>query len=259
MYEGGKDMKKRQVALALAAVMAVGSVAGCSGSSDTKTTTAAVAETTAAETTTAAPAERVKLTICAPDNTFGKSTDPDMQQAVIDMLEEKANVDLEAVIPPISSYNDKLETMMAGGDVPDIFSISQAMTRLPNYVAREQVMPLDDLIAKSEKLSAIDQSYYDALAIDGVVYDVPYYYPRVKCLFLRKDIMEKYGINLSTTPTTEELGRMSRFKEYTCFSLFQAFYQRTISTSTMRIKEIMMFFPSFLHRFADLLIGISCS
>ena len=38
MYEGGKDMKKRQVALALAAVMAVGSVAGCSGSTDTKTT-----------------------------------------------------------------------------------------------------------------------------------------------------------------------------------------------------------------------------
>ena len=219
MYEGGKDMKKRQVALALAAVMAVGSVAGCSGSSDTKTTTAAVAETTAAgseaaaETTTAAPAERVKLTICAPDNTFGKSTDPDMQQAVIDMLEEKANVDLEAIIPPISSYNDKLETMMAGGDVPDVFSISQAMTRLPNYVAREQLMPLSDLIAKSEKLSAIDQSYYNALAIDGVVYDVPTNYPKVKCLFLRKDIMEKYGINLSTTPTTEEfMTEMSKLK-----------------------------------------------
>ena len=48
MYEGGKNMKKRQVALALAAVMAVGSVAGCSGSSDTKTTTTAAAETTAA-------------------------------------------------------------------------------------------------------------------------------------------------------------------------------------------------------------------
>ena len=112
MYEGGKDMKKRQVALALAAVMAVGSVAGCSGSSDTKTTTAAAAETTAAgseaaaETTTAAPAEKVKLTICSADNTFGLSTDPDMQQAVIDMLDEKANVDLEAIIPPISSYND---------------------------------------------------------------------------------------------------------------------------------------------------------
>lgn len=202
-------MKKRRIALALAAVMAVGCVAGCSSKSDTKTTAAMGGSEAAVE----APEERTKLTICSADNTFGLSTDPDMQQAVIDMLNEKANVDLEAIIPPISSYNDKLETMMAGGDVPDIFSISQAMTRLPNYVAREQVMPLGDLIAKSEKLSAIDQSYYDALAIDGVVYDVPYYYPRVKCLFLRKDIMEKYDINLSTTPTTEEfMTEMSKLK-----------------------------------------------
>ena len=83
--------------------------------------------------------EPVTLTICSADNTFGLSTDPDLQQAVIKLLEEKCNVKLEAVIPPIGSYNDKLETMMAGGDVPDVFSISQAMTRLPNYVAREQV------------------------------------------------------------------------------------------------------------------------
>ena len=199
-------MKRRRIALVLAGVMAVSSMAGC-GSSDTSST-AASGTTSASGTETSASGEaaeeRVKLTICSADNTFGLSTDPDMQQAVIDMLEEKANVELEAIIPPISSYNDKLETMMAGGDVPDIFSISQAMTRLPNYVAREQVLCLDDYIAASDALSAIDSSYYDALAIDGKVYDVPYYYPRVKCLYLRKDIMEEYGINLSTTPTTEE-------------------------------------------------------
>ena len=63
MYEGGKNMKKRQVALALAAVMAVGSVAGCSGSSDTKTTTAAAAaETTAAGSEAAA---KVLIQICS--------------------------------------------------------------------------------------------------------------------------------------------------------------------------------------------------
>lgn len=206
-------MKRRQVALALAGMMAIGSITGCSSgnsssASDTATTAApAAAETKKEETTasqTEAPQEKVKLTICSADNTFGLSTDPDLQQAVIDMLEEKTNVELEAVIPPIGNYNEKLETMMAGGDVPDVFSISQAMTRLPNYVAREQVLCLDDMIAGSEKLSAIDQSYYDALAIDGKVYDVPYYYPRVKCLFLRKDIMEEYDIRLSETPTTEE-------------------------------------------------------
>lgn len=211
-------MKRKQVALVLAGMMAVSSITGCgsgNASSDKDSTTVA-ADTKKEETASAqteASQEKVKLTICSADNTFGLSTDPAMQQAVIDMLEEKANVELEAVIPPIGNYNEKLETMMAGGDVPDIFSISQAMTRLPNYVAREQVLCLDDMIAGSEKLSAIDHSYYDALAIDGKVYDVPYYYPRVKCLFLRKDIMEEYDIQLSETPTTEEfITEMSKLK-----------------------------------------------
>lgn len=161
----------------------------------------------------AATEEAIELSFCAPDNTFGLSTDPEMQEAVKKMLEEKTNTKLTAIIPPIGSYNDKMETMMAGGDVPDVFQISQAMTRLPNYVAREQVMPLDDLIKKSDKLSIIDASYLDALAINGHIYDVPYYYPRVKCLFLRKDIMEQYDIQLGEVPTTDEfITEMSKLK-----------------------------------------------
>ena len=164
--------------------------------------------------TAALAEEPVKLTICSPDNTFGISTDPDLQQAVTAMLNEACNVELEAIIPPIGSYNDKLETMMAGGDIPDIFAISQAMTRLPNYVAREQPMVLNDLIASSEALATIDQSYFTALAIGGNIYAIPYYYPRVKCIFLRKDIMEQYGIQLSETPTTEEfLTEMGKLKD----------------------------------------------
>ena len=100
---------------------------------------------------------------------------------------------------------------MAGGDVPDVFSISQAMTRLPNYVAREQVKDMTDLIAGSEALKIVDPSYYQALEIGGKVYAMPYYYPRVKVLFLRKDIAEQYSINLSETPTTEEfIAEMSK-------------------------------------------------
>lgn len=208
-------MEKRNIALLMAGILALG-ITGCQG----KGSAGGGEESQKSSEVSAESGEKkgddqktAKLTICSADNTFGLSTDPELQQAVIDMLEEKANVELEAIIPPISSYNDKLETMMAGGDVPDVFSISQAMTRLPNYVAREQVLGLDDLIAGSEKLSSIDSEYYQALAIDGKVYDVPYYYPRVKCLFLRKDVMEKYDIQLSTTPTTEEfLTEMGKLK-----------------------------------------------
>ena len=187
--KGGTPMKKL-VALVLVAIMALSIIPIASAD------------------------DAITLTICSADNTFGLSTDPALQQAVVDMLEEKCGVQLEAIIPPIGSYNDKLETMMAGGDVPDIFSISQAMTRLPNYVAREQPLKLNDLIAGSEKLSAIDASFYNALEIGGGIYAIPYYYPRVKCIFLRKDIMEKYDIQLSETPTTTEfITEMDKLKD----------------------------------------------
>lgn len=157
--------------------------------------------------------KKVSLTICSPDNTFGLCTDADLQEEVVALLEEKTDTKLTTIIPPISSYNEKLETMISGNDVPDIFSVSQAMTKLPNYVVRGKLLKLDDYIAKSEKLSSIPQELYDAISVDGSIYHIPYQYPKVKVIFLRKDIMEQYDINLSNTPTTEEfITEMSKLK-----------------------------------------------
>lgn len=148
--------------------------------------------------------KKVELSLCSADNTVGLCTDADLQKAVIKKLEEKTGTSLKTIIPPVSSYNEKVETMIAGGDVPDIFCVSQAMTKLPNYIARGKVLKLNDYIAKSEKLSSIPQELYDAISIDGGIYHIPYQYPKVKIIYLRKDIMEQYDINLSSTPTTEE-------------------------------------------------------
>lgn len=151
--------------------------------------------------------EKVALSICSADNTFGLSTDADLQKSVIELVENKTNTDIKAIIPPLASYNEKLETMISGGDVPDIFCVSQAMTRLPNHIVRGKVLKLNEYIEKSELLSSIDKSLYDALSTNGDIYHIPYLYPKVKVLFLRKDIMEKYNIDLSHTPTTEEFSK----------------------------------------------------
>lgn len=163
--------------------------------------------------TSADGTKKVELSLSSADNTFGYCTDADLQKAVTKMLEEKTGTSLKTIIPPVSSYNEKVETMIAGGDVPDIFCVSQAMTKLPNYIARGKVLKLNDYIAKSEKLSSIPQELYDAISVDGGIYHIPYQYPKVKIIYLRKDIMEQYGINLSNTPTTEEfITEMSKLK-----------------------------------------------
>lgn len=199
-------MKKKAVIGVLAAMSLAAALGGCAKPAQTGDDSKKEAQSTAGGATEGAAEnkEPVTLRLCSSENTFGLSNDSELQQAVVDLLEEKTGVRISPIIPPVSSYSDKLETMISGGDVPDIFYISQAMTRLPNYVARGKVLKLNDYIQGSEKLSSIPEDSYNALAIDGNIYAVPYVNPKVKILYLRKDIMEQYGINLSHTPTTEE-------------------------------------------------------
>ena len=88
--------------------------------------------------------------------------------------------------------------------MPDLFVVAQAMTKIPTMVAREQILDLTDYIKNSPALSKLDPSLFKDLQIDGKTYFVPYNYPKSKALFLRKDLMQQYGVNLSSTPTTEE-------------------------------------------------------
>ena len=196
-------IKKRRIgAMTLVAALAVSALAGC-GNSTGGSTTAAASSGTAGDTAPA-PKDPVKLSFSCADNTFGISTDAELQKAVTKMLEEKTGVTLTTIIPPVANYNEKVETMISSGDIPDVLALSQVMTKLPNYVSRGKLLKLDDYIQKSERLSAIPADNYDVLRVDGSVYHVPYTKPRVKVLFMRKDIMEEYNIQLSNTPTTEE-------------------------------------------------------
>ncbi len=199
-------MKKKKIAaLGLTAAILLSSLAGCGsstaiGGNGPNTADGPQSQGNSGE----AAKESVRLSFSSPDNNFGISTDADLQKAVTKMLEERVGVSLTTIIPPVANYSEKVETMISSGDVPDVVSLSQVMTKLPNYVSRGKLMNLDQYIAGSEKLSAIPADNYDILKINGSIYHVPYNQPRVKVLFMRKDIMEEYDIQLSHTPTTEE-------------------------------------------------------
>ncbi|GHT63961.1 sugar ABC transporter substrate-binding protein [Spirochaetia bacterium] len=154
-----------------------------------------------------APAAKPSITLVTADNTYGLSTDPDLQAAITKMLEEKTGVQISPIVPPVASYTDKLSTLINSGEIPDLFSVSQSMTRIPQMVAREQALDLTDYIAKSPVLSKLDPVLFKDLKINGKIYFIPYNYPKTKAIYLRKDVMDTYGIKLSHTPTTEEFSR----------------------------------------------------
>ena len=146
----------------------------------------------------------VTIKLSSADNTYGLSTDPELQSAVTDLIYEKTGVKVDPIIPPLASYNDKLATLINSGDAPDVFTVAQCMAKIPQYVARGQLLDLTDYIKNSEALKIIDSSLLAIPYTEGNNYFVPYNNPKSKGIMLRKDIMEKYGINLSSTPTTEE-------------------------------------------------------
>ncbi|MDY3849364.1 MAG: extracellular solute-binding protein [Bullifex sp.] len=149
----------------------------------------------------------VTIKLSAADNTYGLSTDPELQGAITNLILEKTGVNVEPIIPPLASYNDKLATLINSGDAPDLFVVAQCMAKIPQYVARGQLLDLTDYIKNSEALKAIDPSLLAIPYTDGNNYFVPYNNPKSKGIMIRKDVMEKYGINLSATPTTEEFKR----------------------------------------------------
>lgn len=152
------------------------------------------------------------ISLASADNTYGLSTDPELQDAITALIESKTGTKINPIIPPLASYTDKLATLVNSGDIPDLFVVAQAMSKIPTMVAREQILDLTDYIKNSPALSALDSNLFKDLQIDGKTYFVPYNHPKSKALFIRKDLMEKYGVNLSSTPTTEEFRReMAKF------------------------------------------------
>jgi putative aldouronate transport system substrate-binding protein len=145
------------------------------------------------------------IVLCSADNTYGISTDPELQDSITEMIKRKTGVTVSPIVPPLASYKDKLATLINSGDIPDVFGISQAMVQIPQLVARGQVYDMTDFIKNSAVLNEkVDASLFKTPDTDGRYYFVPYNYPKAKGIFLRKDVMEKYGITLSAMPTTEE-------------------------------------------------------
>lgn len=149
--------------------------------------------------------ERVKLTFCMSQTGWGgEAVDPELMKEVEKVIEEKTNTDLEIIAPPQSSYNDKLNVMLTS-KIPDIFAVRKATDTLQVMAARGYTMQLDGLLNKTPEItSMVGDKFMEYVKVDGQIHGIPMYLPLSKVIWLRKDVMDKYGVNLSSTPTTEE-------------------------------------------------------
>lgn len=196
-------------ALVLVCIMIVTMLFGCGQKQANNSATPAPSEKAPASASTEPtekPKEVVKLSFCLSQTGWGgEAVDPELMKEVELAIEAKTSTDLEIIAPPQSSYNDKLNVMLSSNDAPDIFAVRKAMDNIQVYAARGYTRELDDLLPNFPNItSQVNKDYMQYVTVSGKVHAVPMYVPMKKNLWLRKDMIDKFGISLSSTPTTDE-------------------------------------------------------
>ena len=171
-------MKKRILAVLMAAVMTVGLIAGCGnnagGSSDGDGGDSGTVEIT----------------------WMHHFQEEGIQKWITDVLAEfeKQEPDIKVTVDliPQDSFAQTLKTRIASDDAPMIFDLSQ--TDIIEYSEAGHLADLSDL----EGLANLDQTMLPSGQIDGVQYSVPLDMNGYG-IFYNKDVFDEYGLEIPTT------------------------------------------------------------
>ncbi len=214
-------MKKRMVAMVIAASMVIGIMSGCgsgnsnptqgtsaaSGTSEkTETTAGGDSAETSAQVTEAADEEIP--TIVYYNNSGGinyndgVATDPDYYKRMQDYIIEQIGVKVEVIIPPQDNAAEKLGLLLAGGDQLDFW-----WGNWRDYYEDGIIIPINEYLEMPEAKSLYedwDENHYDGWKrmtdLNGNIWGIPRLckgatYP----VYVRNDWLELLGMDMPQT------------------------------------------------------------
>ncbi|MFF1831225.1 ABC transporter substrate-binding protein [Paenarthrobacter sp. NPDC058040] len=181
-------MKRRQLLLGAASLMASAAlITGCG--------------TTPAATTAATPTEDPTGNI-----TFWSSmAGMDKVAAAFNASQNKIKVTFETVPNGASGGYAKLSTAITAGNGPDVATIEYP--QLPQFVSNGQLQPLDGLINPSATVDKLSNETKGLVQFDNQTYALPYdAAPMI--MWYRKDMLDKAGVGVPKTwDEFEEAGK----------------------------------------------------
>lgn len=196
-------MRKKKSTLVLSVLLVLTLLlAACGNSNNTEKTKNESGNQAANENS-----EAVELTMAFIN--IGNMTDvAAVQEEINKITKEKINATVKLMPIDIAAWNQQVNLLLAGNEPLDLL-VTSSFFNYSSQVAKGQLLPLDELLEKygPEIKNTMAPEIYNGTKIDGKNYGVPSIrdvgadYGMV----LRKDLVDKYGIDLSKVKTFADL------------------------------------------------------
>lgn len=167
-------------------------LAGCGGGSTPKE------NTDNASSGKEQPAEKVKLSLW--HNFTGEDLRAKAMRGIIEQFQnDHENIQLEIQAIPPDGYRQRLKTVAAANELPDVF-IMHPGTIAKEFSSAGVIQPLDDLLNKhADWKDGYLPNSFDDFTFDGKIYSAPMSLSPTSILYYNKKILADNGLSVPTT------------------------------------------------------------
>ncbi|HOJ10352.1 MAG TPA: extracellular solute-binding protein [Clostridiales bacterium] len=193
---------KRKISLIIVCVLVFTFILSACTVAGTKSgTTSSDTDTTLQDTK---PAEKIKITTAQ----FLEQSTEDYsinENPYVDFVEEKFNIDLTIIRTSSGQYGEKLNALLAAGDIPDLFISNK--TFIAKYAEDGIAMNIDSLKPLAVNLNKnVNEEAWQAAMYNGKLYAIPNqrYDPFPYLSFVNKNFVETLNIDVNNIKTIDD-------------------------------------------------------
>ncbi|WP_372635381.1 sugar ABC transporter substrate-binding protein [Cohnella sp.] len=194
----------RKTTLALAAVMALGTLAACSSDKENTPAVPSSSSPAASSSSDASNAPDVGEPITLQFASWSiseEATKGALEQMAQKFTELHPNVKIEYIGIPFGDIKQQTFVMASSGNTPDIMQTFTAT--FPTYAASDIIIPLDDLVGK-DFIDDLFPSYKEDYSYNGKLMGVPWA-PSPYILYWNKELFQKAGLPDRAPETYDEM------------------------------------------------------
>lgn len=130
---------------------------------------------------------------------FAYTIFPDPNSKGVEAIKQKFGANIKSQFVLQSDYKEKLNVIMASGDMPDVVAIKDLDSNYYKWAKQGAFLPLDEYIDQYATLKGVPKSIYDQFRVNGKIYSIPMYQPTYTFSgTIRQDWLDNLGLKMPT-------------------------------------------------------------